>query len=61
MFENMDWIAAMRSSPVMIIIFGCSIVTVGIAIERAIYFMTRLEAPGRPGGGRGPQDHAPLG
>src|SRR5213592_2860282 len=45
MFENMDWIAAMRSSPVMIIIFGCSIVTVGIAIERAIYFMTRHGNP----------------
>src|SRR6266516_4700194 len=45
MFENMDWIAAMRSSPVMIIIFGCSIVTAGIAIERAIYFMTRHGNP----------------
>ena len=45
MFENMDWIAAMRSSPVMIIIFGCSIVTVGIALERAIYFMTRRGNP----------------
>jgi biopolymer transport protein ExbB len=39
MFENMDWIAAMRSSPVMIIILCCSVVTLGYALERALYFM----------------------
>jgi len=38
MFENFDWIGAMRSSPVMVIILGCSIVTFGFAIERTLYF-----------------------
>ena len=34
MFENFDWIGAMRSSPVMVIILACSVVTFGFAIER---------------------------
>ena len=41
MFENMDWIAAMRSSPVMIVILGCSILTLGYALERYLYFFKR--------------------
>jgi len=41
MFENFDWIAAMRSSPVMIIILGCSVVTLGFALERALYYWKR--------------------
>ena len=45
MFENMDWIAAMRSSPVMIVILACSVVTLGFAIERALYFMSRRGKP----------------
>jgi biopolymer transport protein ExbB/TolQ len=38
MFENFDWIAAMRSSPVMVIILGLSVVTMGYAFERAFFF-----------------------
>lgn len=38
MFEHFDWIAAMRSSPVMVIILGLSVVTMGFAIERAFFF-----------------------
>jgi len=45
MFENFDWIGAMRSSPVMVIILGCSIVTFGFAIERALYFWKRRANP----------------
>jgi len=45
MFENFDWIGAMRSSPVMIVILGCSVVTLGFALERAIYFWKRRGTP----------------
>ena len=41
MFEHTDWIAAMRSSPVMLIILACSIVTLGFTIERTLYFLRR--------------------
>ena len=41
MFENFDWIQAMRSSPVMVIILFCSVLTAGFAIERALYFWKR--------------------
>jgi len=45
MFENFDWIHAMRTSPVMVIILACSIVTFGFAIERLIYFGKRRGSP----------------
>jgi biopolymer transport protein ExbB len=45
MFENFDWIGAMRSSPVMIIILACSVVTVGYALERMVYFWKRRNDP----------------
>lgn len=45
MFENFDWIQAMRSSPVMIIILICSVLTAGFAIERALYFWKRRGNP----------------
>lgn len=45
MFENMDWVAEVRSSPVMLIILGCSVITFGFAIERAIYFLRRRGNP----------------
>jgi len=41
MFENFDWIQAMRSSPVMVIILLCSVLTVGFALERLLYFGKR--------------------
>jgi biopolymer transport protein ExbB len=41
MFENFDWIGAMKASPVMVIILACSIVTFGFAIERSLYFWKR--------------------
>lgn len=45
MFENFDWIGAMRTSPVMVAILFCSVLTLGFAIERAIYFWKRRGNP----------------
>ncbi len=45
MFQNFDWIGAMRTSPVMVVILMCSVVTLGFAIERALYFWTRRANP----------------
>jgi biopolymer transport protein ExbB len=45
MFDNFDWIQAMRTSPVMVIILLCSVITLGFAIERAIYFWNRRGNP----------------
>src|SRR5262249_12260107 len=45
MFENFDWIQAMRTSPVMLIILACSVVTLGFAIERLLYFGRRRGNP----------------
>ena len=41
MFENFDWIQAMRTSPVMLVILACSILTFGLGLERLIYFGRR--------------------
>ena len=45
MFENFDWAQAMRTSPVMVIILVCSIVTLAFAIERLAYFAKRRGNP----------------
>jgi biopolymer transport protein ExbB len=45
MFENFDWIHAMRTSPVMLVILACSVVTFGFAVERLIYFGKRRGKP----------------
>ena len=45
MFANFDWIGAMRSSPVMVIILLCSVVTLGFALERILYFWKRRSDP----------------
>src|SRR5262245_692632 len=45
MFTNFDWLGAMRSSPVMVIILACSVVTLGFALERALYFWRRRGRP----------------
>src|SRR5512143_219659 len=41
MFGNFDWIGAMRLSPVMIVILACSVITLGFALERLLYFWKR--------------------
>jgi biopolymer transport protein ExbB len=45
MFANFDWIGAMRSSPVMVIILACSVITLGFALERSLYFWKRRGRP----------------
>ena len=41
MFENFDWMQAMRTSPVMLVILCCSVFTLGFALERLLYYGTR--------------------
>ena len=41
MFENFDWIQAMRNSPVMVVILGCSVFTFGLALERVFFYWRR--------------------
>src|SRR5687767_551210 len=45
MFEDFDWIGAMRTSPVMLVILCCSVITFGFAIERSLYFWKRRHKP----------------
>jgi biopolymer transport protein ExbB len=45
MFEHFNWMGAVQTSPVMIVIILCSIVTMGFAIERAVYFWGRRTSP----------------
>jgi biopolymer transport protein ExbB len=47
MFENFDWIGAMRTSPIMLVILACSVLTLGFALERLIYFGKRRGNPDR--------------
>jgi len=45
MFENFDWLGAVRTSPVMVVILLCSVITFGFTIERALYFWKRRDDP----------------
>jgi len=45
MFENFDWLEAMRTSPVMVIILACSVITMAFVIERFAYFAKRRGNP----------------
>jgi biopolymer transport protein ExbB len=45
MFEHFDWVGAMRSSPVMLVILVCSVMTAGFAMERIMYFGKRRGNP----------------
>lgn len=45
MFENFDWLQAMRTSPVMVIILACSVGMLAFAIERLVYFGKRRANP----------------
>jgi len=43
MFQDFDWVEAMRTSPVMLIILACSVVTLAFALERLVYFARRRD------------------
>jgi biopolymer transport protein ExbB len=45
MFQNFNWIEAIRTSPIMMAILGCSVLTLGLALERAVYFWKRRGNP----------------
>jgi len=45
MLSHFNWIGLVSTSPITIVILGCSIVTFGIAIERAYYFWKRRGDP----------------
>jgi biopolymer transport protein ExbB len=45
MFENFNWLEAMRTSPVMLVILACSVITFGFGLERIIYFWKRRQDP----------------
>lgn len=38
MFVEFDWLGAMTESPILLTLAGCSVVTLGVALERAVYF-----------------------
>jgi biopolymer transport protein ExbB len=44
MFQDFDWIQAMRTSPVMVVILACSVISLAFALERLIYFWKRRDA-----------------
>ena len=41
MFSEFNWFEAIKSSPIFIVLVLCSIATLGIVIERAVYFFRR--------------------
>jgi biopolymer transport protein ExbB len=45
MFVQFDWMGALTESPIMIVLVGCSVLTLGYAVERAIYFRRRSASP----------------
>jgi biopolymer transport protein ExbB len=45
MFANFDWVEAIFNSPIFLVLVVCSVVTLGIAIERAHYFWKRRGQP----------------
>jgi biopolymer transport protein ExbB len=45
MFTEFDWLKIASESPVMLVLIACSIVTVGVAIERIYYFWLRRGNP----------------
>ena len=45
MFDNFDWVEALRTSPVLWVILFCSVLTLGFAIERVYYYWKRRGNP----------------
>jgi len=43
MFQDFDWLEAMRTSPVMVVILACSVICLGFALERFLYFWKRRD------------------
>lgn len=45
MFDHVDWMEMLRTSPVMVMILACSVVTVGFAIERTMFYWKFRNSP----------------
>jgi biopolymer transport protein ExbB len=45
MFVEFDWMRAMTTSPILLVLCGCSVITVGVALERWLYFRRREGNP----------------
>jgi len=45
MFTTFNWSEAITGSPISLTLVGCSVITLGVALERAIYFWKRRGAP----------------
>jgi biopolymer transport protein ExbB len=45
MFDNIDWMEMLRTSPVMILIVLSSVVTLGFTLERSLYYWRRRGSP----------------
>ena len=41
MFAEFDWVEATRSSPIMLVLLVCSVVTMAVTIERLLYYRRR--------------------
>ena len=41
MFVEFDWIGAMTESPILLVLLACSVITLGFALERVLYFRKR--------------------
>ncbi len=41
MFVEFNWIGALTDSPILLVLVGCSVITLGFALERVVYFRKR--------------------
>ena len=42
MFVDFDWFSALKGSPILLVLGGCSMVSLAIAIERIVYYRRRM-------------------
>jgi biopolymer transport protein ExbB len=45
MFVEFDWMRAFTTSPILLVLCGCSVITLGVALERWFYFRRRHDDP----------------
>jgi biopolymer transport protein ExbB/TolQ len=45
MFANFDWIHAITGSPIMLVLFACSVITLAVVIERFVFYWKRRARP----------------
>ncbi len=41
MFVEFNWVGALTDSPILMVLVGCSVITLGFALERLVYFRKR--------------------